>query len=247
MPVTKDRPAPYAPASVILGLIDRHRNKGLPPVVDGDVLARAGVSGSLIARTLQALISLDLITDDGKPTAVLEGIRLAPEAEYKQRLIDWLNAAYADALQYVDPATADETQIRDAFRSYTPVGQQNRMVTLFSGLFAGAGVAPEKKQASVRKPAVVRKPPSPPAVRTPAGIKPALNQVTHSAAYANPGLPPALSGLLASLPGDGAGWTKADRDRFVATFGAVLDFCYPVITAARQKEVQEAGVEGVEM
>ena len=34
----------------------------------------------------------------------------------------------------------------DAFRSYKPVGQQARMVTLFMGLFAAAGVRPESKR-----------------------------------------------------------------------------------------------------
>lgn len=55
MPVTVDQPAPYAPASAILDLIERHRNKGLPAMVDADALGRAGVSDSLIPRTLQAL------------------------------------------------------------------------------------------------------------------------------------------------------------------------------------------------
>lgn len=242
MPVTADQPAPYAPASAVLGLIDRHRNKGLPSPVDADVLARAGISASLIARTLQALLALDLITEDGKPSPVLEGLRLAPEAEFKQRMVEWLNHAYADALQYVDPATADETQIRDAFRSYKPVGQQNRMVSLFSGLFAGAGVAPEKQRTVPVRKLVLKRPASTaprPAASTPL-------KAVNVAAFANPGLPPALSGLLASLPTDGGGWTKADRDRFVATFGAVLDFCFPV-QAAKPRQIQEAAAEDDKM
>ena len=42
------------------------------------------------------------------------------------------------------------------------------------------------------------------------------------------GLPPALSGLLQSLPASGQGWTQERRDAFVATFGAVIDFCFPI-------------------
>src|SRR5437879_1673208 len=121
MPVTPDAPAPYAPASAIIELIKRHRNRGLPSPVNSDVLARAGVSSSLIARTLQALQALDLIDESGAPTATLEGIRLAPETESKQRLADWLRATYADALQFVDPATASESEVRDAFRNYIPI------------------------------------------------------------------------------------------------------------------------------
>jgi hypothetical protein len=112
--------------------------------VDAEVLARSGISESLIARTIHALKTLDLIDDEGKPTETLEGLRLAPEGEYVNRLGQWLNSAYADVLKFIDPSTADETALRDAFRSYTPVGQQPRMVSLFVGLYGAAGIGPEK-------------------------------------------------------------------------------------------------------
>lgn len=144
MSVTADKAAPYAPASAVIDLIQRHRNRGLPSPINAEVLARAGVSESLIPRTLQALIVLDLIDDQGAPSRTLEGIRLAPEAEYKQRLSEWLKSAYADVLKFVDPAMDDETRVRDAFRNYQPIGQQSRMITLFLGLMAAAGMAPEK-------------------------------------------------------------------------------------------------------
>src|SRR5688572_7472873 len=140
MTVTPDRPAPYAPATAVLAMIERHRSRGLPTPINADVLARASVSASLVPRTLYALQTLDLITESGEPTEVFERIRRSPEAEYKQRLLEWLNGAYADVLQYIDPATADEVAVRDAFRAYNPVGQQARMVTLFMGLYAAAGV-----------------------------------------------------------------------------------------------------------
>jgi hypothetical protein len=153
MPITKDKPGSYAPTSAIMGIIERHRRNGLPSPVTEDVLERTGISASLTSRTLQALMTLDLIDDQGRPTPTLEGIRLAPDPEYKERLADWLRAAYADALSFVDPAEDDETKIRDAFRAYKPVGQQPRMVTLFTGLFAAAGVRPEKKRSPAARPA----------------------------------------------------------------------------------------------
>lgn len=228
MPVTADQPAPYAPASAVLDLVARHRNKGLQSPVDADVLARSGISDSLIPRTLQALRALDLIYEDGRPSEVLEGIRLAPESEYKQRLTEWLTAAYSDALAYVDPATDDEVAIRDAFRKYTPTGQQARMVTLFMGLFTAAGVMPERvKAAPPRKTSqhTVAKPraaAAPPQRRVPAPQNPTVQTTAGH-------LPPALAGLLASLPANGDGWTQARRDVFLSTFGAVVDFCFPVV------------------
>ena len=38
---------------------------------------------------------------------------------------------------------------------------------------------------------------------------------------------------MESLPKPSQGWTKADRDKFFNTFGAVLDFCIPIRTVAK--------------
>ena len=67
MAVTADSSAPYAPASAIIELIDKYRNRGLPSTITGEVLGKAGVSDSLIPRTLQALQTLELINDQGAP------------------------------------------------------------------------------------------------------------------------------------------------------------------------------------
>ncbi len=217
MAVTKDKPAPYAPPSAILELIGRHRSRGLPSPVTAEVLGRAGIANSLIPRTLQGLQSLDLIDEKGQSTETLEGIRLAPEAEYKQRLEEWLNAAYADVLAYVDPSEGNETKVRDAFRSYQPVGQQSRMVTLFLGLYAAAGVAPEKKTQP-------RQPRRSGAASSPSLAKPNVRKKPPMAA----GIPDPITGMLSSLPPQGRGWTQVERDKFMGAFGVVLDFCFPI-------------------
>jgi hypothetical protein len=43
-------------------------------------------------------------------------------------------------------------------------------------------------------------------------------------------LPPALAGLLESLPKDG--WTVGERDKFVTMFKAVLDYVIPAVEIA---------------
>lgn len=242
MPVTPDKPAPYAPTSAILELIDRHRNKGLPSPVDADVLARSGISESLTARTLYALQVLDLIDEAGVPTELLEGLRLAPESEFMQRKAGWLQEAYEDALQYIDPSTADETAIRDAFRNYKPVGQQDRMVTLFTGLFTDAGIMPEKERQPARRQQSAnstgkskrlrrRLPPEPPAQRNPS------RKQTGD-------LPPPIAGMLASLPEPGAGWTKQRRDQFLTAFGTILDYCFPIV---EEQQIEQHGEEQEEL
>ncbi|UPT61714.1 MAG: DUF5343 domain-containing protein [Hyphomonadaceae bacterium JAD_PAG50586_4] len=165
MAVTTTAPAPYAPPSAVLEVINRHRARGLPAPITQEVLGRAGISESLIPRTLQALQSLDLINENGMPSPTLEGLRLAPEHEFKARIAEWLNGAYADVLQFIDPATASDTDVRDAFRSYNPIGQQGRMVTLFQGLYAAAGIGSERQSAP--RPAARTAPPKPRAQNAP--------------------------------------------------------------------------------
>lgn len=248
MSVTQDRPGPYAPGSAILSLIHKHRTRGLPLPIDASVLERMSVSPSLIPRTLQALQTLDLVGEDGRPTDVFEGIRLAPEAEYQNRLTDWLADAYADALAFVDPATATETDIRDAFRKYVPTGQQDRMVSLFVALFTAAGVMPERAKASaIRKPPGVTTTPRTTRliVRPPPKHREQSREHTNAmvSGQASLGeLPPALAGLMASLPAIGQAWTKERREAFVATFGAVVDFCFPI----REERLAPPGDDSLE-
>jgi Family of unknown function (DUF5343) len=226
--VTENRAGPYAPASAVLEIIDRRRHRGLAVPISSDVLGRAGISASLIPRTLQALQTLDLIGEDGQPTPTFEGIRLAPEAEHKKRLEEWLKAAYADVFAFVDPAKDDETSIRDAFRNYQPIGQQARMVTLFQGLCAAAGIISAEKP---NQPSTPRPPRSSwtHAARRQAPKPATVMKAAPTTSSSIGGLPAPLAGLLASLPTDGNGWTGQQRDKFMSTFSAVLDFCIPVV------------------
>lgn len=223
MAVTADNSAPYTPTRQILEIVQRFRERGNPRPITSDALARIGIPDSLNARTLQSLKVLDLIDESGEPTKTFEGIRLASSDGYKKALQEWIQAAYADVFAIVDPATDDDSRVRDAFRNYNPTGQQGRMVTLFLGLCEEAGIRhkPEKKKepsssASRNKPVVRQR-----KQRQDKG--PQMRQDQNL-----PGVPPALSGLLNSLPSPSTGWTQSDRDRFFVTFGTVLDFCYPI-------------------
>jgi len=234
--VTRDRSAPYTAPSAIVELINRYRNRGLPAPIDREVLARASVADGLISRTLQSLEVLDLIDEKGMPTEALEGLRLAPEAEFQSRMVDWLRGAYAEVFSFVDPSQDGETRVRDAFRSYHPVGQQSRMVALFLGLCAAAGLVPEKPESAPRPSARTASPASASPVGTPRqrtiAKRIVSERVLKGAPPPNPAVPPALAGLLASLPAEGDTWTKAERAKFIAAFTAMLDFCFPVEEAA---------------
>jgi Family of unknown function (DUF5343) len=240
MPVTVDKPAPYATSGAILDLVNRYRSRGLPSPVDAEVLGRAGIAQTLIPRTLQSLHALDLIdAKTGMPTSTFEALRLAPEAEFKKRLGEWLKGAYADVFAFVDPSKDGDGRIRDAFRTYHPVGQQQRMVLLFQGLCAAAGLIPEKaatsKATSPARPAasVTIAP------RQRAVAKRIVAERFKDAPRHPSGVPAALAGLLSSLPPEGQGWTLDQRNKFYTTFGTVLDFCFPIVRPG-DEEADEA-------
>lgn len=228
MPVTESRPGPYAPSSAVLEFVSRARQRGVPSPVNADVLARGGVSDSLIPRTLQTLQTLDLIDSDGKPTQTLEGLQRAPEAEYQDRLTAWLRSAYSEIFKYADPVSDEPVRIRDAFRGYNPQGMQDRMVSLFLGLCTAAGIVPNKAKPKSGATAAQPRPAARPAMRPP--MRAARTNPPSTPQFASSSSVPApLAGLLASLPADGEGWTSDKRNKFLAAFETVLDLCFPVV------------------
>jgi len=132
--------APYAPTKAVLDVIDAYRNRPLPSPIDAEVLGRIGVADTIVPRTLQALKLLDLLDERGNPTTALQDLRKAGSDEFQARLADVVRAAYADVFLYRDPATDDVEKVEDAFRSYEPVSMRPRMVRLFLGLCAAAGI-----------------------------------------------------------------------------------------------------------
>jgi hypothetical protein len=228
MPVVATNPAPYAPASAILDIIDRYRNRGLARPFTAEVLVRAGVSDSLIPRVMQALQTLDLIDDIGNPTETMEALRRAPEPEYKNQLAAWINAAYADVMLFVN-ASDDETAIRDAFRGYNPVGQQSRMVSLFMGLCRAAGMRTDDQSNAKPRPLARRSaaPTGVSAVRKNSAITPKTGGIIFGGGIPAP-IPAPIAGLLSKLPPEHGTWTSTEREKFITTFEAVLDFCFTV-------------------
>ena len=230
MAVSKSNPVPYTTPSAILNIVDRYRQRGLQKPITAEVLSRAGVSEGLIPRTLQAMKTLDLIRDDENPTDTLEGLRIAPSNEYKDCLSDWIKAAYVEVFAFVDPANDNEEAVRDAFRSYTPIGQQSRMVTLFMGLCVAAGIVEKTQRES--------KPRIPRTTTKQRSLNKQRNTHMRDRGEGFSGnIPPALAGLLEQLPNEKGNWSQEQFDEFSATFNTVLKFCYPI------KEIN-SGVDG---
>lgn len=231
MPLQHDGPAPYGPPGPVLQVIERFRDRGLQTPFTTEVLARAGVTESLVGRTLQTLKLLDLVGDDGNPSLALRDYAKAPEDEAKTRFAEMMRGTYAPIFSFVDPATDPPSRIRDAFRSYEPRGQHDRMVTLFLGLCEYAGIVSEvPKRTPGPKPA--RAGASKPRAATPprarADVKPRPADRRDGEAHVPDQLPDAIKGVVRELAVIGPTWTKARRDAFMKVWEAVVDFSYPV-------------------
>lgn len=241
MPVYTGGPAPYAPPATVLQIINGFRERGLATPFTSDVLVRAGVTESLVPRVLRSLEGLDLIDDQGNPTPAMEALRRATSEEFKPSLETIIRTAYSEVFQFVDPATDPATKVADAFRAYNPLGQRGRMVTLFLGLCEAAGIIPEGAARKQAPGGVGRKKsisPRAQLLKDRRSSKPRSNgdlaiAGTDTAPAGVGPLPPAIKGLLASLPRDGHGWTQEQRDKWLRTFVAVLDFSVEVQEAAQ--------------
>jgi len=227
MSIRSGERAPYAPPSAVLGVIKGFRDRGLATPFTAEVLLRAGVSESLVPRTLNALEDLELIDPDGKPTPQMEALRRATSEEYPSRLAEIIKSVYSEVFQFVDPATADTTRVNDAFRAYEPVGQRPRMVSLFMGLCQEAGIV----AASPRKPVPTNGKPRQTAVPRSTRKADAFNgpSVSARARIRNDSggiTPGAITGLLGSLPAEGESWTTERKRAFLKLFESNLDFFY---------------------
>lgn len=147
MAALQDGRAPYASTGSIVKVIEKHRQMGLP-TVNSQKLLQIGVTESLVPRTLYALEALGFYGESGDITPEFDALRKAHEHDFKPRLAALLREAYAPILEVLDPATATQIEVENAFRGFEPTGQIPRMVQLFIGLMAYAEVMPEVKRRS---------------------------------------------------------------------------------------------------
>jgi hypothetical protein len=227
MPIEPNGPAPYAPPSSVLDFLNAVRDRDLPTPYTVEVIARAGITDALAPRVMKALRLYDLVDEEDQPTAQMTELSKTGNEEFRKRLADVISDAYADVLQYVDPATAPLEKIQDQFRNYTPKGQRERMVTLFMGLAEFSGLAPARSEREAASPAK-RTPRKQSDAKGGTGKK--TRSRTPSGRTGTDPLPASqhyfIRGLLDALPPLGSEWPIESREAWTRTALAQFDLLY---------------------
>lgn len=204
MPDGKEK-APYAPYDHVVGLIRRFRERGLPNVLDLEALVLAGVPRGNAPRVRFALRFLGLIDDYDQRTEAFDRLGQAPSERYPEQLAEIVRAAYAQVFTVIDPATATDLELANAFQQYEPRGQRRRMTALFRVLCQEAklieGRPPERRRS--------QRTPSPPGQQTTDHYR-------------------LLTSLLQQLPEERS-WTQQQRDRWLRAFQGNLDLFIDVV------------------
>lgn len=215
--------APYAPATTVMRVITRNRERGLPSPVNIRALETVGVPSGNASATLRAIRFFRLIDDEGHQTELFERLRRATTDEYLGVLAEIVREAYHDVLTIVDPSQDDLTAVNDAFRHYEPGAQRPRMVALFLGMCREAGIGPEvrhrqpRPQASPRQSArTTRQQPRPDTSQAP--IAQQTDEERQEPADGTPDYR-LLNVVLQQLPRNGK-WTSERRDKWLQAVAA---------------------------
>lgn len=225
---TKERTAPYAPATTFIQLLHRLRSRNVPDRIDADYLDAAGIPTSLVSRAAFALRYLSLVEGES-PSQALRDLASSTDEEYRSILDRLVRDAYADIFVAVDPAEDPPDRISNMFKKYTPASQRERMANFFVAMCREAGMevaeGPRPRSGATAnskaaKPRQSRSSASRDSQSSPAKrAEPMDTRPTE--------LPPALELLVRSLPVEGTPMPKERRQQWIAMAEATLKFVYP--------------------
>ena len=162
---TKQRSAPYAPASAMSALFDHIRYVKTPDSVDSGLLEDYGISHSNAFALLSALKFLNLVDSSGKPTEAFRDLQTGGD-EFKIALNQVLEKAYSGLFSRLDVGRDSKDKIVNYFaRNYSPA-TANKAAILFLDLCGEAGITtsaqPRQADPSNSGTVKVKRQPTPP-------------------------------------------------------------------------------------
>jgi len=224
---TGDSNRPYAPPSNVTSILQRVRSRNLPERIDPEYLRDAGIPEGTVHRTFFALKFLGLLDEEGELTSALKSIATSTDEEYRSILSGLIRDRYSDVFSVVDPAEDAQDQILNVFRRYTPGSQRKRMVIFFLGMCREAGIATldvprPRAMGRSREVAETR-----PRVKTSGASVVSKGVVRAKGTVESRSIPPALEGLVRSLPAVGTPLSARSREQWLKMASATLAFLYP--------------------
>lgn len=236
MPIPGDNWAPYAAPTNVLLVLRRLRERGVPERVTPELLEQFGMNSQGAGRVRATLEFLGLTEDDGTSTDLFRALHQATSPEYAGVLSDIVRSAYSRVFQAVDPATATDVEIKDAFRVFKPASQTGRMGTLFRALAQESGLIEGD-------PRIIRRQRAAPA--TPAGgraTQPTRQQdqtaqrIVPQREQPQRQLSPMLKGFFDGLPPKGTVMSEAERENLATIFKTMLAVDYPAGSIGKEEK-----------
>jgi hypothetical protein len=196
--------------------------------MDSSFWARLPLSGSNISALKGALLFMNLMTPDERPTPELEKLVQAEGAERQTLIKKIFVRSYEDILNQVDLSRATHGQLREYFKSVGADGQMGQKCsTFFLSLAKESG---EKLHASLQTKVTRSRGARKGTKRAP--IKDTSGKEIQPPAKHEPQIllqtDPSMVGLLQKLPLMGTPWSKEERTNWKKAFDALFEFLYPV-------------------
>ncbi|HXZ94737.1 MAG TPA: hypothetical protein VEG28_02360 [Dehalococcoidia bacterium] len=217
---------PYVAFRTFLNFLDWLHDAGVPTRIDRSFWGER-LSGAYGFQLMAALHFLDLIDDDNKTQPELETMALDVDKR-KPILRERLEESYADALSSINLEKATHGELEDRFRIYHIEGETLRKAVVFfihAASYSGIPLSTHitKKTRGMRGSGAKKR-------GHPSKRKPLAEQQDKPASELprRHDLHESINGLLADLARIGPSWTKEERERWVNTFIANVDYAYPI-------------------